>query len=100
MASFLLREVLSATGGTVLGPTSELEFAGVSTDTRGNVEGRLFVALEGPHFDGHRFLAEAARKGARVSRAPLAASRGATPWAWPRSSGRSRPAPASSQRRC
>jgi murE/murF fusion protein len=37
---------------------------GVSTDTRSLRAGELFVALEGPHFDGHAFLDEAARRGA------------------------------------
>lgn len=43
------------------GPT----FTAVSTDTRTLVEGALFVALVGERFDGHAFLAEARRRGAR-----------------------------------
>ena len=37
---------------------------GVSTDTRTLQTGQLFVALRGPHFDGHDYLAEAKAKGA------------------------------------
>ena len=37
---------------------------GVSTDTRTLQAGQLFVALRGPHFDGHDYLAEAKAKGA------------------------------------
>jgi UDP-N-acetylmuramoyl-tripeptide--D-alanyl-D-alanine ligase len=37
---------------------------GVSTDSRTTAAGDLFVALRGERFDGHRFLAEAARRGA------------------------------------
>lgn len=37
---------------------------GISTDSRTINEGELFVALRGPNFDGHRFLAEAFAKGA------------------------------------
>jgi UDP-N-acetylmuramoyl-tripeptide--D-alanyl-D-alanine ligase len=39
-------------------------FTGVSTDTRTLNRGDLFVAIQGPHFDGHTFLAEAIRAGA------------------------------------
>ncbi len=39
-------------------------FASVSTDTRTIVPGDLFVALRGPNFDGHKFVAQAAQKGA------------------------------------
>ena len=42
-------------------------FASVGTDTRTLEEGALFVALHGENFDGHDFLAEAARKGARAA---------------------------------
>ena len=48
--------------GTLRGP--DTEFAGVSTDTRQIARGDLFVALTGPHFDGHAFLSEAANRGA------------------------------------
>ncbi len=49
-----------------------LVYAGVSTDSRTVSEGDLFVALSGPHFDGHHFVADAVAAGARgavVSRA-------------------------------
>ncbi|MCP9929602.1 UDP-N-acetylmuramoyl-tripeptide--D-alanyl-D-alanine ligase [Cyanobium sp. AMD-g] len=39
-------------------------FAGVSTDSRGDLAGALFVPLVGERFDGHRFLAEALAAGA------------------------------------
>ena len=42
----------------------DAEFSGVSTDTRTLKRGDLFVALVGPHFDGHGFVNEAAGKGA------------------------------------
>jgi len=48
--------------GTLRG--SDAEFSGVSTDTRTLARGHLFVALIGPHFDGHGFVSEAAGKGA------------------------------------
>jgi UDP-N-acetylmuramoyl-tripeptide--D-alanyl-D-alanine ligase len=48
--------------GALHGP--DAEFSGVSTDTRTLARGDLFVALVGPHFDGHGFVSEAAGKGA------------------------------------
>lgn len=47
--------------------TRELVFTEVSTDTRTLGGGALFVALRGERFDGHRFLDEAARRGARAA---------------------------------
>ena len=40
------------------------DFAHFSTDTRTLQQGDIFIALEGPHFDGHTFLQEALEKGA------------------------------------
>jgi UDP-N-acetylmuramoyl-tripeptide--D-alanyl-D-alanine ligase len=49
-------------GGTLVG--ADVEFVGVSTDTRTLKPAEVFFALHGPHFDGHDFLAEAAGRGA------------------------------------
>lgn len=43
---------------------ADLKFSGVSTDTRELQAGQLFVALTGPSFDGHDFVAQARQKGA------------------------------------
>ena len=40
------------------------EVYGLSTDSRSLKEGDVFLALRGPHFDGHRFAGEAAKHGA------------------------------------
>ncbi len=50
------------TGGRLHG--ADAVFTAVSTDTRRIENGQLFVALSGPNFDGHRFLAEATAAGA------------------------------------
>ncbi len=42
----------------------DVSFTGVSTDTRTLSAGNLFVALRGPHFDGHRYLQQAQARGA------------------------------------
>ena len=41
-----------------------IEFNGVSTDTRSEVSGTLFIALEGPNFDAHSFIKQAESLGA------------------------------------
>jgi UDP-N-acetylmuramoyl-tripeptide--D-alanyl-D-alanine ligase len=43
---------------------ADLEYAGVSTDSRSIAEGELYVALVGERFDGHDFVTEALSKGA------------------------------------
>ena len=43
------------------------EFRGLSTDSRSVQPGQLFIALQGPHFDGHDFVEAAAEKGAAAA---------------------------------
>ena len=40
------------------------EFNGVCTDTRADINGKLFIALEGPNFDAHNFAQNAEELGA------------------------------------
>jgi len=42
----------------------DVQFDGVSIDSRAIAPGQLFVALSGPNFDGHNYLADVAAKGA------------------------------------
>ncbi|TXF13177.1 UDP-N-acetylmuramoyl-tripeptide--D-alanyl-D-alanine ligase [Pelomicrobium methylotrophicum] len=42
-------------------------FSGVATDSRSVGPGELFVALRGPRFDGHAFVAAAAERGAAAA---------------------------------
>lgn len=63
-ASFSMAELLEATGARHMGAPIDV-FEGVATDSREVGEGNLFVALEGERFDGHAFVAAAARSGAR-----------------------------------
>jgi UDP-N-acetylmuramoyl-tripeptide--D-alanyl-D-alanine ligase len=46
------------------GPEPVLSFERVCTDTRGDCQGALYVALKGESFDGNAFLNQAARAGA------------------------------------
>ena len=57
-----LHEAAEALGARWAGKDVLLQ--GESTDTRTLQAGQLFVALHGPHFDGHDYLAEAKAKGA------------------------------------
>jgi len=57
-----LHEAAEALGARWAG--NDVMLQGVSTDTRTLQAGQLFVALRGPHFDGHDYLAEAKAKGA------------------------------------
>ncbi|MEG9861461.1 MAG: UDP-N-acetylmuramoylalanyl-D-glutamyl-2,6-diaminopimelate--D-alanyl-D-alanine ligase [Parvularculales bacterium] len=74
MTLWTAADAMAAIGGTgPLGWRAE----GISIDTRTLVEGDLFVALEGPNFDGHDFLPNAFAAGAVaavVSRADRAES--------------------------
>jgi UDP-N-acetylmuramoyl-tripeptide--D-alanyl-D-alanine ligase len=58
-----LAEIALATGGQIR-PGAGERVCGITTDSRADVEGKLFVALEGESFDGHAFAAAAARRGA------------------------------------
>jgi UDP-N-acetylmuramoyl-tripeptide--D-alanyl-D-alanine ligase len=63
-----LADVLAGTGGTLATRVAaEIAFTGVSIDSRTTPPGALFVAVRGPRFDGHDFLAEAAGRGARAA---------------------------------
>ena len=61
------KEVEIAAGGKILrgGPT--VVAIGVSTDTRGDCEGKLFIPLTGDNFDGHDFIGAAFKKGAAIT---------------------------------
>jgi UDP-N-acetylmuramoyl-tripeptide--D-alanyl-D-alanine ligase len=50
-------------GGTLRGDPA-IRVSGVSTDTRRLEAGRLFVAIRGATFDGHRFVSDAVARGA------------------------------------
>ncbi len=60
---FSLADALAWTGAAPEGPLPS-SFPGVYTDTREAPDGRLFVALRGERFDGHRFAADAVAAGA------------------------------------
>jgi UDP-N-acetylmuramoyl-tripeptide--D-alanyl-D-alanine ligase len=65
-ARFTADEVVAATGGVCARGADRADFSvdGVTTDSRGDVTGKLFVALSGDHFDGHRFVDDVLARGA------------------------------------
>ena len=60
-------EVARVTGGEIIWGDPLCRVEGVTTDSRRVGPGELFIPLQGPNFDGHRFIAEALGKGAAGS---------------------------------
>ncbi|MDV7209708.1 UDP-N-acetylmuramoyl-tripeptide--D-alanyl-D-alanine ligase [Azotobacter beijerinckii] len=60
-----LNEIAGLLQGSLAG--TDVAFDSVGTDSRAIRPGQLFVALVGPRFDGHAFLAEVAAKGAAAA---------------------------------
>lgn len=58
-------ELARAVGGKILCGAGKT-FSGIGTDTRQDLQGRLFVPLSGANFDAHDFLLKAVEAGARV----------------------------------
>jgi UDP-N-acetylmuramoyl-tripeptide--D-alanyl-D-alanine ligase len=61
-----LDDLLAATGGRLIGPTTVTSFSTAAVDSRNVTPGCCFVALHGERVDGHAFVAEAVRNGASV----------------------------------
>ena len=69
LAEFTLQEIQRIVGAEWLGngtdqSRADLSVVGVETDSRKSLNGKLFVALGGDHFDAHQFVAQAERAGA------------------------------------
>jgi UDP-N-acetylmuramoyl-tripeptide--D-alanyl-D-alanine ligase len=63
LVEFTLGEIAEATGAQVrAGRLASVR--GIATDSRAPLRDKLFVALEGEHFDGHDFVADAIAAGA------------------------------------
>lgn len=57
-----LKQIAAYTQGQLKGNAEAV--SGISTDTRSLKEGDLFIALTGPNFDGHDYVAQAVEAGA------------------------------------
>ena len=63
-----LERIARATKGELWPATAtQITVDRIATDSRGAVPGALFVALQGQHTDGHRFLPDACRNGASAA---------------------------------
>jgi UDP-N-acetylmuramoyl-tripeptide--D-alanyl-D-alanine ligase len=62
MISLRLSEIALATAARLVG--HDLDIQSVSTDSRAIKAGDLFIALKGPNFDAHQFVADVLDKGA------------------------------------
>jgi len=62
-----LDDLLAATGGRLLGPTTVTSFSTAAVDSRRVIPGAAFVALHGERVDGHGYVGEAVRNGASVA---------------------------------
>jgi UDP-N-acetylmuramoyl-tripeptide--D-alanyl-D-alanine ligase len=67
MDALTTADVARATGAAPPAGLAALPLAGVSIDSRTIGPGELFVAIAGPRFDGHDFVAEAAQRGAAAA---------------------------------
>jgi len=72
MEKISVKEILEATKGRLIQGKENTCFNSISTDTRtlpkgshSEKKGNLFIALKGKNFDGHRFIPEAIKKGAK-----------------------------------
>ncbi len=57
-----LAQISQAVNGQLIG--SDIVLSGVTTDTRGDCQGELFIALKGDRFDAHDFVSDAQQAGA------------------------------------
>lgn len=64
MIRLTLAEVVQAMDGRPWGPVPTVSVGGVSTDSRTASARDLFIALRGPRYDGHDFVAAALERGA------------------------------------
>ena len=64
MPIFTVKEILEATGGRLIRGEDSAVVQGVSIDTRTIRPSELFIAVPGPNFDGHDFIAQAVEKSA------------------------------------
>jgi UDP-N-acetylmuramoyl-tripeptide--D-alanyl-D-alanine ligase len=57
-------EIVAATGGKITHDSGKKRFGEIVTDSNKVKRGSIFVALKGERHDGHRFVADAVRRGA------------------------------------
>ena len=63
---FTVREILKVVKGSSIVQRPSSIVKGISIDSRTVKPGELFIPIKGPKFDGHKFIADALKKGAMV----------------------------------
>ncbi len=61
-----LKDLFNLTGAVIYNPDKYKDVTAVSIDTRNIPANSLFIAIEGSSFDGHSFIKEAVKKGAKA----------------------------------
>ena len=64
MTTWTVRDILEATGGSLVRGHPDDSVTGLSIDSRRLAAGEAFVAIRGKRLDGHQFIEEAAHRGA------------------------------------
>ncbi|MCC8170057.1 MAG: Mur ligase domain-containing protein, partial [Oscillospiraceae bacterium] len=67
MQRMTVRDVLTATGGTLLSGNIDTEIKNIITDSRKTTDGVLFIPIIGEIFDGHEFIKAAFDMGAAAA---------------------------------
>ncbi len=67
MEEFSLKELVDWTEGEIVNIKDEIVFNNVCTDSRTILSGCVFVALKGKNFDGHDFVQQAIKSGAKAA---------------------------------
>jgi len=60
-----IKEIVTCTNGKLIAGNMAAAVKGISTDSRNINKGELFIAIKGPHFDGHDFIDKALEKKAQ-----------------------------------
>ncbi|HOK80114.1 MAG TPA: UDP-N-acetylmuramoyl-tripeptide--D-alanyl-D-alanine ligase [bacterium] len=66
MEPITLNEIVKWTDGYCVSKNDSIVFDNISTDSRACVHGCLFIALKGKNFDGHDFVSDAVKSGAKA----------------------------------
>ncbi len=59
-----LSDIISRINTVSTAGTTDRTITGITSDSRGDVKGKLFVAVRGVNVDGHRFISDATNAGA------------------------------------
>ncbi|MCK5451006.1 MAG: UDP-N-acetylmuramoyl-tripeptide--D-alanyl-D-alanine ligase, partial [Candidatus Omnitrophica bacterium] len=65
MIKITIKETAEVTGGELISSSPDEIVSGFSIDSRTVKPGQLFIAVKGENFDGHDFISEAFRAGAK-----------------------------------